>query len=195
MSQGDLSEKMNVSRQSISKWETDTSIPDLDKLIMLSNLFQISIDELVKESNQSDISAADKTDVQANAVFESTIGVQKIIGFILLAIGLAVGMLALIFIRRLPIIPILYICLCGVLCLVVKKYVALIIGWITILPIIPLLPIFTSTRLLAVFNPIYYHNGLYLQIVVSLVIWIVLLVLTVFTGKAIYKSSFMAKNN
>ena len=38
MSHGDLAEKMNVSRQSISKWETDTSIPELDKLIQLSEI-------------------------------------------------------------------------------------------------------------------------------------------------------------
>lgn len=49
MSQGDLAEKLNVSRQSISKWETDASVPELDKLIMLSDLFHITIDELVKD--------------------------------------------------------------------------------------------------------------------------------------------------
>ena len=38
MSQGDLAEKMNVSRQSISKWETDTSVPELEKLIQLSEV-------------------------------------------------------------------------------------------------------------------------------------------------------------
>ena len=48
MSQGDLAEKMNVSRQSISKWETDTSVPELDKLIQLSEVFHITLDELVK---------------------------------------------------------------------------------------------------------------------------------------------------
>ena len=48
MSQGDLAEKMNVSRQSISKWETGTSVPELEKLIQLSELFHITLDELVK---------------------------------------------------------------------------------------------------------------------------------------------------
>lgn len=47
MSQGDLAEKMNVSRQSISKWETDTSVPELEKLIQLSEVFHITLDELV----------------------------------------------------------------------------------------------------------------------------------------------------
>ena len=49
MSQGDLAEKLNVSRQSVSKWETGASIPDLDKLIAMSELFQVTMDELVKD--------------------------------------------------------------------------------------------------------------------------------------------------
>lgn len=50
MSQGDLAEKLNVSRQSVSKWETGASIPDLDKLIAMSELFHVTLDELAKES-------------------------------------------------------------------------------------------------------------------------------------------------
>ena len=51
MSQGDLAEKLNVSRQSISKWETNASVPELDKLIQLCDLFGISLDELVRSDN------------------------------------------------------------------------------------------------------------------------------------------------
>ena len=47
MSQGDLAEALAVSRQSVSKWETDSSVPDLDKLVKLSQLFGVSLDELV----------------------------------------------------------------------------------------------------------------------------------------------------
>lgn len=51
MSQEQLAEKINVSRQSISKWELNDSIPDLNKIVMLSELFSISIDELIKENS------------------------------------------------------------------------------------------------------------------------------------------------
>ena len=47
MSQGDLADALDVSRQSVSKWENDSSIPDLDKLKKLSQLFGVSLDELV----------------------------------------------------------------------------------------------------------------------------------------------------
>ena len=48
LSQGDLADTLEVSRQSISKWETDASIPELEKLLRLSELFHITLDELVK---------------------------------------------------------------------------------------------------------------------------------------------------
>ena len=48
LSQGDLAEALHVSRQSISKWETDGAVPALDKLLALSDLFGISLDTLVR---------------------------------------------------------------------------------------------------------------------------------------------------
>ena len=48
MSQGDLADALDISRQSVSKWETDAATPDLDKLLKLSEIFAISLDELVK---------------------------------------------------------------------------------------------------------------------------------------------------
>ena len=47
LSQGDLAEALDVSRQSVSKWETDSSVPDLDKLVRLSKLFGVTLDDLV----------------------------------------------------------------------------------------------------------------------------------------------------
>lgn len=47
LSQGDLADALAVSRQSVSKWETDSSVPDLDKLVKLSQLFGVTLDELV----------------------------------------------------------------------------------------------------------------------------------------------------
>ena len=49
LSQGDLAEKLDVSRQSVSKWETGQSVPDLDKIIKIADLFGVSVDELVRD--------------------------------------------------------------------------------------------------------------------------------------------------
>lgn len=46
-SQTDLAEELDVSRQSVSKWENNTATPDLDKLIKMSSLFEVSLDALV----------------------------------------------------------------------------------------------------------------------------------------------------
>lgn len=48
MSQEVLAETIGVSRQSVSKWETDASVPDLERLVTLSALFDVSLDDLVR---------------------------------------------------------------------------------------------------------------------------------------------------
>lgn len=53
LSQEKVSEKLEVSRQAISKWELDEAMPDTDNLIKLSNLFDISLDELVGKEKDS----------------------------------------------------------------------------------------------------------------------------------------------
>ena len=59
LSQEQLAEKLEVSRQAVSKWENGSSYPEMDKLIMLSELFNIDIDMLIKgnldtENNEDD---------------------------------------------------------------------------------------------------------------------------------------------
>ena len=47
-SQEELANRLNVSRQTISKWEVGESTPDMEKLVAISDLFEMSLDELVK---------------------------------------------------------------------------------------------------------------------------------------------------
>ncbi len=51
LSQEELAEKLDVSRQTISKWETDQTVPDLIKAKLLSRIYNISYDSLVSENN------------------------------------------------------------------------------------------------------------------------------------------------
>ncbi len=48
-SQEELAEKMNVSRQAVSKWEGAQSTPDLEKILQMSNLFGVTTDYLIKD--------------------------------------------------------------------------------------------------------------------------------------------------
>lgn len=49
LSQEELANRLNVSRQTVSKWEVGDSTPDMEKLIAISDLFEISLDELVMD--------------------------------------------------------------------------------------------------------------------------------------------------
>jgi len=48
LSQNELAQKLNLTRQSISKWENGRGYPDLDNLILLSKIYQLTVDELLK---------------------------------------------------------------------------------------------------------------------------------------------------
>lgn len=60
-SQEDLAEKLGVSRQAISKWESAQSLPDLNKLLNLSDIFGVSTDYLLKD--EFEISSETLTDI------------------------------------------------------------------------------------------------------------------------------------
>jgi len=53
-SQEELAGKLNVSRQSVSKWESSMSVPDLDKILQLSEIFEVSTDYLLKDDKEED---------------------------------------------------------------------------------------------------------------------------------------------
>ena len=59
LSQEGLGEKLGVSRQAISKWESDGAVPEIDKLITLSRLFSVSVGWLLGVEEQSSASQND----------------------------------------------------------------------------------------------------------------------------------------
>ena len=65
LSQDTLAEQLGVSRQSVSKWENDASVPDLEKLVKLSGVFGVSLDELVKGEVPDSAAPAVKAGVTA----------------------------------------------------------------------------------------------------------------------------------
>ena len=52
LTQEDLAEKLNVSRQTVSNWETNKCYPDIETLVIISNKFNISLDILIKENEK-----------------------------------------------------------------------------------------------------------------------------------------------
>lgn len=63
LSQEELAEKLNVSRQTLSKWELGTSAPDMERLIAIADYFELSLDELVLGKEKASDSSGDTKDV------------------------------------------------------------------------------------------------------------------------------------
>ncbi len=69
LSQEEVADKLNVTRQTVSKWETNQSTPDFDKIIPICELFKISTDELLrgsKEENKTEEVADEKIQESEN---------------------------------------------------------------------------------------------------------------------------------
>ena len=67
MTQEELAEKMEVSRQTISKWESDGAFPETEKIIGLCELFGCTVDALLRDDLARDYTEADKAyDVHMN---------------------------------------------------------------------------------------------------------------------------------
>ena len=109
MSQDDLAEKLEVSRQTISRWEAGTSVPTTENLMRLSVLYGVPLDEWVKEdwtpsSRPKSMDTGEDWTPQEEAVAEGTEskrGRRKkraLLIALLLAAGLIVG--GLLFIRQ-----------------------------------------------------------------------------------------------
>ena len=129
MSQGELAEMLEVSRQSISKWENNSAVPELEKLLRLSEIFEVSLDELVKgEEKVKDVPPEIKTEVVY--VKQKGFPPRKIAGTILFCMAFLVTILFLVaggglagLIFAAPFI------VCGIICFACEKNVGLWCVW------------------------------------------------------------------
>ncbi len=94
MSQEQLASQLTVSRQAISKWELDSSLPDIENVIQLSKLFGVSTDYLLNDEieNDSDISAVKINENYMKA--EMRIKISFIIGIGIMVIGLLISFIS-----------------------------------------------------------------------------------------------------
>lgn len=134
-SQEELAEKTGVSRQSVSKWETDASIPELDKLIQLSKIFGITLDSLVKDEFQEP-AKQETPPVEAPRHENGRFTPARIVGLILLAAALLGALLCLVFHGDFTVLVLAicgYFLLCGILCITVRKHPGLAVAAATLI--------------------------------------------------------------
>ena len=134
MSQGDLADALEVSRQSISKWETGASVPELDKLVKLAELFGVSLDELVRgESAEKNTAQTQESAQTVQVVVREGVG-RRTVALVLLYFGALVWLLLTVmggfFAGLLYALPFL---VCGVICLVFAKNAGLWCAWALLL--------------------------------------------------------------
>ena len=95
MSQTNLAEALDVSRQSISKWENNSATPELDKLVKMAQLFNVTLDELVFGKEEKEVVEESKELPSTSINLATIIPMRIVIGFIMLLFGMAFLLLSI----------------------------------------------------------------------------------------------------
>lgn len=140
LSQGELADSLGVSRQAVSKWENNSSVPDLDKLLKMSEIFSVSLDELVKGEGfkeitrvreaETPVEVKPQTEEKASSVqTDGRFPVRKIFALIFFGLTLLTAVLSL----AVEDIDILTLCIpfagFGLICWFCKNYTGLNCLW------------------------------------------------------------------
>lgn len=191
MSQGDLADKLDVSRQTVSKWENNMCMPEAEKLLQLSEIFRVSIDYILKGKTivePEPVYVYVKDPDSENVSKHNERIVRKYVGIIIAIIGgllsawlaLFGGWLYIIFTGGLMLLGILFACN--------AKHPWLIFSWIVYIPTVIAMPFFSMFNPLAIFDLSLYSNPSHWPVVIyAYAVWIILALLVTFTIKAIKK--------
>ena len=175
LSQGEVADALGVSRQSVSKWENNTSVPELDKLVKLGELFGLTLDELVK----GEAAPAPAGRLERPRPASGPAGGRRIAAIALLVCG---GVGSLLFCTTLLIYLTLWLVLAGLLCWHVQEHLGLCLGlsfWMF------LVVYFQVTSILSPWNvliPAVYRFSTPFQIFLD---WLLFLPLLLFLGLAV----------
>ncbi|CAO1610203.1 helix-turn-helix domain-containing protein [Brochothrix thermosphacta] len=94
ITQEEVSQKLNVTRQSVSNWENNKNYPDLTTLVTLSQLYNISLDDLLKDENN--VVKSMKTELNSYRSSELIkLIIFSVLAFLLPIIGIVFGILLL----------------------------------------------------------------------------------------------------
>ena len=190
LSQEDLAQRLEVSRQSVSKWETGQSVPDLEKIIKLADLFGVSVDELVREGERPQPPQPETKVVYVKEKREWTV-TQKV-GICLLALGAAVILLRLACGWKLSLAGVALVVL-GLPLLLAKKPPWIIFGWLVVgLSLLVLNPQFSivpwgligGVRMFLSCYPEHWYYATQLGVSISVVRGLLTLVLIALTWRA-----------
>ena len=79
LSQEELGAELKVSRQTISKWESGQSYPDFQRLVLLSDYFGLTLDELVRDVDVADVRAKNVNNEKLDSIYSDINSAKKTI--------------------------------------------------------------------------------------------------------------------
>lgn len=95
LSQEELGHEIGVSRQTISKWESAQSYPDFQRLVLLSDYYGLTLDELVHDLDVQEVREKNLSAEQLNSIYNDVGFAKKAIKWWIIIVGVAVGIVLL----------------------------------------------------------------------------------------------------
>jgi len=186
LSQGELASKMDGSRQSISKWETGQSVPDLKNIIKLSEIFNVTVDEIVKDKNINE-SKEENNKLEYNSK-NFKYQRNKTLGYIFMAVGALICIISVFLIPAGILFGVPFF-IFGIELVLIRRHIKLVISWTALIyisavfnPWMTSVPITTKAIIYAIKSG-YFNTASILIGVTQRVMVIILLIITVRTVK------------
>ncbi len=99
LSQEELGNRLDVARQTVSKWELGETTPEMDKLVELSNLFNVSMDEMAKETEIPEVIARELDHKKIDSVYSDVGKAKRAIKYYVIIFGTIAIIIAIILIN------------------------------------------------------------------------------------------------
>ena len=97
LSQEELGNELKVSRQTISKWESGQSYPDFQRLVLLSDYFGLTLDELVKDIDVQEVRDKNISNEKINSIYNDVNTAKTFVKWYLIIAGIAAGIVLILF--------------------------------------------------------------------------------------------------
>lgn len=196
MSQGALAERLDVSRQTVSKWENNLSVPETEKILQLSEIFSVSTDYILKGEEREEKAEPVYVYVEKEADSSSLESKEKITRkYVGLTLAIISGLLTAIFLFLtaagfwILAIPTALVMLVGIFIYNNLKHPWFIISWTAFLISLPLMFFFTALNPLMIFDPVIYTEGYTVHLLFAYGTWAVLIALILWSVKLVKKRS------
>lgn len=95
LSQEELGHEIGVSRQAVSKWESAQSYPDFQRLVLLSDYYGLTLDELVHDLDVQEVREKNLNAEQLNSIYNDVGFAKKVVKWWIVIVGAAMGVVLL----------------------------------------------------------------------------------------------------